>query len=1440
MSQVSDFIHPNSVNGQTVIVPKPEHGAEVTVQSSPGGRLDLGFDPAEATAARPENSNDLVFDLGANGKVVIGGFFEVGDETLPTLALPDGVEVAATDFFANSELDMSTAAGPGRASGSGTSYADDAGSLLDGLDKYGKLGTDYWGREREVDDEALGLVSPASGELIINVAPGAGGPAGGSLNGQAFSGIFEGWNPYANLGNSGDRPATPVGEHLNPLIDPAADLVPSRLSISFIPADHETVLEFRVTVPSGVALFTVNGAGDFVPLGSPGQTLYTFGPDAFNPGATPIYLTSIDFDPNDGTPIYNATDFDVSVEADIMDPTGPKATLETSFHVIVDAVAQIADGLAGETGLDQQANASGIAASTGERNTVTLHVEASFPDHDGSESHSLIFAGVPGGWDLPDQAGLDAAFGAGVATGISRGADGNVIITLDSTAASIGGDVVFDPHDWSNERDAGGLSRSDTGPAAIKIYAVSDETPEGKLGTGGADIDIIDNNHAEKLIGDFTVSVQEDKPTIIQNLVILSDETAGVQDGTNEIAAVPASVGAVLAAAVGAAADAPFVSVAQNTFTYNLYSDGADSAAENLPAGGSLAALNFELTDGAPSGWQISGGSKEAILLYNENGVVTGRVGGPDGALAFAVVVEGDLTGGAHNGNITFIQYLALEHPDGSSANETLAADLALTLRVTDSDGDQSDMAIRINVHDDAPIGGGHIPFAGYEGELMDGAPAEAMTYAHDTAATRIPFNFGADGPNADAALLISGLPVGTDFAVPGLMTTPEFGPDGAIIKPAADLSVKQEFSGDTLSVTLSTTADGTPVAVLTVTTAGHWTYTQYHALAHANPALVENSDAPLDLLGALGRALNAQGLTAGTGLTLTLTDRDGDTATYTLESNLHDAVPTLTVNGNSLAVLDDDQHDYTAPGVQGDFVPTRIEFNVDPGADGLQSLTFADPTAPDWTAPQISGAVDNNAFEWIRSADGKTLTLYQDPTGSRTAVVEFELGAVADGKAVVTVTQLAPFMHDSTVDLADISNIPLKLVDGDGDVARAGFDVRIYDDEQGLTIDPILRGIEERGDSVLDDSGDKLFAYADGVYDAQTWSGFEGRGDIFGADGMHPDKPIDAVNLDTNATGWGGVAGGPWTSPWTVGGAAVTVTQTVGADNLIILTGRAGGVDVFTLEVQQNGHYDYKELVNIDHHGADLPLQAAFRDADGDIVNTLDCTLRVREVPIVELEPIKSTDVVLEGHEATFTLAVHTDSGAPITSLDEFIDVVLRLPVPAAANGAVPIDIDAFNALSPAEQASGNYDFLIRHADATGTNGTPPENGGGIWKWEVDDPDNPRYYEVVVRIPAGDLADGHYQFSFETVHDNVRDPSETISLDLKGILSDGIGSASGGSAVDGHANALLGGGKHAETKITDPIGPEVGLGTHPTINELQGSDPECAYDLRFVTNSPE
>lgn len=137
---------PAQPSGQTVIIPKPGAGEEVSVPSSPSGVLEFAFDPQQSTYSR-EDFN-LVFETDDGGRVVVQDFFIVGDESLPDLKLPadadnpEGTTIASADFFTESGLDMSTAAGVPSAPPSGGSDASgDPLSMTTGIDALGTQGS---------------------------------------------------------------------------------------------------------------------------------------------------------------------------------------------------------------------------------------------------------------------------------------------------------------------------------------------------------------------------------------------------------------------------------------------------------------------------------------------------------------------------------------------------------------------------------------------------------------------------------------------------------------------------------------------------------------------------------------------------------------------------------------------------------------------------------------------------------------------------------------------------------------------------------------------------------------------------------------------------------------------------------------------------------------------------------------------------------------------------------------------------------------------------------------------------------------------------------------------------------------------------------------------------------------------------------------------------
>ena len=165
--------------GAVLAVPAPAANETLRVDMVPGSEVQLPFEPGQTTVSRSENS--LVFELDNGGTVTINNFFVTATgEDLPTLILPQGEEVPAAIAFADSGLDLTTAAGPAASSpsssGSGE-YADSAGDLIGGLDRLGSLNTDHWGRSTEAPEyqqsalTVAGAVTDGSGAPDDPVGP---------------------------------------------------------------------------------------------------------------------------------------------------------------------------------------------------------------------------------------------------------------------------------------------------------------------------------------------------------------------------------------------------------------------------------------------------------------------------------------------------------------------------------------------------------------------------------------------------------------------------------------------------------------------------------------------------------------------------------------------------------------------------------------------------------------------------------------------------------------------------------------------------------------------------------------------------------------------------------------------------------------------------------------------------------------------------------------------------------------------------------------------------------------------------------------------------------------------------------------------------------------------------------------------------------------------
>ncbi|MNZ55175.1 hypothetical protein D3C78_730970 [compost metagenome] len=221
----------------------------------------------------------------------------------------------------------------------------------------------------------------------------------------------------------------------------------------------------------------------------------------------------------------------------------------------------------------------------------------------------------------------------------------------------------------------------------------------------------LDVDSAEQNVGD-RVRFEDDGPDATLTLGTASvthDETAGVQNATatpgvagdsddnDQSGALPAVFSAIVGTLIGWARS----SAAVVTPTSAYGTDGAGTTGLSLKVDG------FTAGTGVLSNLQITDGT--AIYLYEEGGLVVGRVGATEsaadtGPVAFAISIDS-------SGFLSTAQYLALKHPTFPSSHDeavSLTATLVkAVLTVTDGDLDvdtaEQNVGDRVRFEDDGP-----------------------------------------------------------------------------------------------------------------------------------------------------------------------------------------------------------------------------------------------------------------------------------------------------------------------------------------------------------------------------------------------------------------------------------------------------------------------------------------------------------------------------------------------------------------------------------------------------------------------------------------------------------------------------------------------------------------------------------------------------------------
>ena len=364
---------------KVVTVPMPLPGNALAVDMVPGNALQLPFDPGSANASRA--GSDLVFEVENGGSITINNFFAAGEGgELPALILPGGMEVSSASVFGEDRFDLSTAAGGdgnNTAESSGTGdYADDPGSLLNGIDRLGSLGTMYWDRTTEVPEEYTGPERPA-GSFTLDGQTDLGGLIGFTDS------VYEDGLPFQHMGDRGA-------------------FTPGQLLFTFVPSGTTVVDAIHISgFPAGTVLY----------LGDPNDpatpTITVTGPDQILDFTEKDFANGVYLVP----PKNSDSDIVLSVEVDIhAKSSGLSTTIGGTVTVVVDAVADRpdldgygatadssehhtvheAEDYAYDQGVNRVENNTQQGASSGGA-TVTVTVKATFDDYmDGSERHYML------------------------------------------------------------------------------------------------------------------------------------------------------------------------------------------------------------------------------------------------------------------------------------------------------------------------------------------------------------------------------------------------------------------------------------------------------------------------------------------------------------------------------------------------------------------------------------------------------------------------------------------------------------------------------------------------------------------------------------------------------------------------------------------------------------------------------------------------------------------------------------------------------------------------------------------------------------------------------------------------------------------------------------------------------------------------------------------
>jgi T1SS-143 domain-containing protein len=709
-----------------------------------------------------------------------------------------------------------------------------------------------------------------------------------------------------------------------------------------------------------------------------------------------------------------------------------------------------------------------------------------------------------------------------------------------------------------------GLAPATSGGVAL-VYSVSGGTLTAKAGAAGPTVFTL----TVEADGDYTFTLSrpvdhplgngDDNELLVMNLASILQASNGatpvalagdflvqIEDDVPAIAAGSAPADSLQVDETNLAVNAS-TSFA-GAFTGSYGGDGGGTTTYNLSV--SAPGVDSGLDDSAT-------GSN--ILLYNEAGVIVGRVGGAGGQIAFTVSVNG-------SGVVTLDQQRSIIHTPNSGADQEsslVAANLVrLTATITDKDGDSTNATLNlgeaISFRDDGPSISADVATA----DSLQVDETSLSTNASTSFAGAFTGSYGADGAGTTTyALGVSsaGVDSGLDDSATG---------SNILLYNEAGVIVGRVGG-----------AGGQVAFTVTVNGSGLVTLDQQRAIIHT-----PNSGA--DQESSLGAASLVQ-------LTATITDKDGDSTSATL--NLGDAIsfrddgPSISAGSAGIDTLQVDESN-----LLGD-ASTNFAgaFSGNYGADGAGSTTYSLSVS----AAGVDSGLDD-------SATGSNILLYNEAgmivgrVGGAGGQIAFTV--TVNGSGLVTLDQQRSIMHtpdsgnNQEVSLGAASMVQLNatITDKDGDSSTASLNlgnaISFRDDGPSISVGSVTADSLQVDESNLAINATTNFA---GVFTGN-----------YGADGAGS----TTYNLSVSAAG---VDSGLDDSAT---GSNILLYNEAGV--IVGRVGGAGGQVAFTVTVNGSGQVtldQQRAIIHTPNTGVDqesslgaasmVQLSATITDKDGD-----------------------------------------------------------------------------------------------------------------------------------------------------------------------------------------------------------------------------------------------